>query len=76
MTNANKKEYKQDEFAIDMLETFGLTTNHCKRATLYVNAGEPPEIEVVYSLAHVPVFDKLGEIHKNYTVVNNTLKSD
>lgn len=57
-----------DRFAVEFLAAFDISTDHCKRATLHLEAGQEPVIEVVYSLSHVPVFDKLGELKKHYKI--------
>lgn len=65
-----------DSFAIALLEALDIPTKHCKRATIYLEAGNLPTIDVTYSLTHVPVFSKLGEITKHYSINSGTTDED
>lgn len=61
-----------DTASVGILQSLGIATDNCKRATIYLEAGEEPVIEVTYSLMHVPVFNKIEELTKHYALVDKS----
>lgn len=55
-----------NSLAISILEDLDIPTKHCKKCVLTFEVGHAPTATVVYSLAHIPVFNKFGDITKFY----------